>query len=113
MPSEADRAALLDIRSNIEFAFQFLEGFDAERFSRDFRTFYAVVRCLEIVSEASRRLSPELKSRHARIPWRQIAGAGNVYRHDYEDVAQRLVWGTVEKFLPTLRAVVDGELSRP
>src|SRR5215207_4329882 len=56
------------------------------------RTIYAVTRCLEIISEASRRLPEELKARHPSIAWKQMAGAGNVYRHDYEDVAARYVW---------------------
>jgi len=43
-----------------------------------------VTRCLEVISEASRRLSDELKARHLGIPWKQMAGAGNIYRHDYQ-----------------------------
>jgi uncharacterized protein with HEPN domain len=39
-----------------------------------------------IISEASRRLSDELKARHAGVPWREMAAAGNFYRHNYEDV---------------------------
>jgi uncharacterized protein with HEPN domain len=40
-----------------------------------------------------------------------MAGAGNVYRHDYEDVAARLVWDTVQLALPPLREVVARELA--
>jgi uncharacterized protein with HEPN domain len=71
---------------------------------------YAVTRCLEIISEASRRFSDELKGRHPAIAWRQIAGAGNIYRHDYEDVAARRIWDTVHVELPKLLAVVAEEL---
>ena len=39
-----------------------------------------------------------------------MAGAGNVYRHDYEDVAARLVWDTVQLALPPLRDVVTREI---
>jgi uncharacterized protein with HEPN domain len=39
-----------------------------------------------------------------------MAGAGNVYRHDYEDVAARRVWETVRRDLPSLRAAVEQEL---
>ena len=74
------------------------------------RTVFAVIRCLEIVSEASRRLPDELKARHPSIPWRDIAGAGNVYRHDYEDVAAKLVWDTVQVALPALQAVIAQEI---
>lgn len=76
------------------------------------RTIYAVTRCLEIISEASRRLSGALKVRHPSIPWKQMAGAGNVYRHDYEDVAARYVWNTVTRDLSPLRTVIEQEIKR-
>ena len=41
-----------------------------------------------------------------------MAGAGNVYRHDYEDVAAQLVWDTVLRALPSLRSVIEGEMQR-
>jgi hypothetical protein len=40
-----------------------------------------------------------------------VSGSGNIYRHDYEDVAHRLVWGTVQEFLPALRAMAKTELA--
>jgi uncharacterized protein with HEPN domain len=103
MLSDTERASLSDILFNIGLANSFAEGFDYERFLADMRTFYAITRCLEIISEASRRLSPEIKARHPDIPWRKVSGSGNIYRHDYEDVVHRLVWGTVHEFLPALR----------
>jgi uncharacterized protein with HEPN domain len=72
-----------------------------------------VTRCLEIISEASRRLPDGLKARHPGIPWKQMAGAGNVYRHDYEDVAARYVWDTLQRDLPALRIVVEKEIAGP
>ena len=77
----------------------------------DARTVYAVTRCLEIISEASRRLPTELKERHPGIPWKQMAGAGNIYRHDYEDVAARYVWETVQRDLPPLRTTIEQEIA--
>jgi len=73
---------------------------------------YAVTRCLEIISEASRRLPEQLKARHPAIGWKQMAGAENVYRHDYEDVAAEFVWETVVRALPPLRNVIESELDR-
>jgi uncharacterized protein with HEPN domain len=49
--------------------------------------------------------------RHPSIAWKDMAGAGNVYRHDYEDVAARLVWDTVQLALPQLRDVIARELA--
>lgn len=71
-----------------------------------------MTRCLEIISEASRRLPDGLKTLYPSIPWKDIAGAGNVYRHDYEDVAARMVWDTVQLALPPLQAVVALEIER-
>ncbi len=103
---------LNDISHNINLAVSFASGLDLKTFQDDERTVYAVIRCLEIISEASRRLPDELKARHPEIQWKQMAGAGNVYRHDYENVAARFVWETVQLALPPLLTVVEDELRR-
>lgn len=82
MPSKPADSALRDILYHIDLAMQFVEGFDGDTFKDDTRTVYAVTRCLEIISEASRRLPDELKARHTAIAWKQMASAGNVYRHE-------------------------------
>lgn len=56
MPSEAALAALRDIQHHIGLATEFVRGLTFEAFRDDTRTVYAVTRCLEIISEASRRL---------------------------------------------------------
>ena len=111
MPSDA-LAALSDIERHIDFASQFVEGLDYEGFRDDTRTVFAVTRCLEIISEASRRLPDGSKALYPSIPWKEIAGAGNVYRHDYEDVAAKMVWDTVQLALPPLQVVVAQEIER-
>ena len=110
MPSNPAGAALRDILHHIDLATQFAAGFDPTTFHDDLRTVYAVTRCLEIISEASRRLPDELTARHPSIAWKRIAGAGNIYRHNYEDVEARFVWETVQRDLPLLRAVIGHEL---
>ena len=112
MLSDRARAPLRDILHHIDLAEAFATGFDAARFRDDLRAVYAVTRCLEIISEASRRLPPSLKERHPSIAWKRMAGAGNVYRHDYEDVAANFVWNTVQISLPPLRVAVEQELTR-
>jgi uncharacterized protein with HEPN domain len=111
MLSDAATAVLRDIKHHIDLANQFVAGLDYEAFHNDARTVYAVTRCLEIISEASRRLPYDLKDRHPSIAWKDMAGAGNVYRHDYEDVAAKLVWDTVQIALPPLQDIVANELA--
>jgi uncharacterized protein with HEPN domain len=112
MPSSPEGRSLRDILFHIDLATEFVAGFDRDTFKSDLRTLYAVTRCLEIISEASRRLPDDLKARHPAVAWKQMAGAGNVYRHDYEDVAAQFVWDTVQRALPSLREVVEAELAR-
>lgn len=95
---------------NIGLAREAVAGGDPERFASDWKTFYAATRCLEIISEASRRLPDELKARHPEVPWRDVADAGNVYRHGYEDVDPRRVWDTITYALPPLEDVLLKEL---
>jgi uncharacterized protein with HEPN domain len=111
MPSDV-ATVLCDIEHHIHLALQFVAEMDLPAFQEDTRTVYAVTRCLEIVSEASRRLPEEIKTRHLAIPWREIAGAGNVYRHDYEDIAARVIWDTVQLALPPLQAAIAQEIER-
>jgi uncharacterized protein with HEPN domain len=110
MPSDAELNALADILHHIELAQAFSKDFDYESFHANTLRVYAVTRCLEIISEAS-RLSDALKARHPHIAWKEMAGAGNVYRHDYEDVAARRVWETIQIALPSLRAVIEREMA--
>jgi uncharacterized protein with HEPN domain len=110
MPSDGERDALEDIRDNIARAMRFVGDLDLDAFLADDKTFYAVTRCLEIISEASRRVPRAFKERYPEIPWKQVAGSGNIYRHAYEDVQERRVWATVHEALPPLRAIVDAEL---
>jgi uncharacterized protein with HEPN domain len=110
MLSKTAETALRDILHHIDLAQAFTQGLDRVAFRNDLRTVYAVTRCLEIISEASRRVPAAIKERHTAIAWKDMAGAGNIYRHSYEDVAPDLVWDTVERALPPLRAVVVAEL---
>jgi uncharacterized protein with HEPN domain len=69
MPSEdIQQTALFDIRDNILFAQSLVSGMPYEKFRDDKVIFYAATRCLEIISEASRRLSPEMKGRLLTSP---------------------------------------------
>jgi uncharacterized protein with HEPN domain len=114
MPSKSSASLrrLHHIRDNVYLARDFVRGLDYEAFRDNQLVFYALTRCLEIISEASRHLTSDFRARWPDIPWKEMAGPGNIYRHDYEDVQQRLVWGTVHDRLPVLLAAVEEELTR-
>jgi uncharacterized protein with HEPN domain len=112
MPSKSLdlKPRLFHIRDNIIYTQELLSGSAYDEFKQSRTLFYATTRALEIISEASRRLPAALKARHPHIPWTDVAGAGSVYRHDYEDVQEHRVWITVHTYLPPLLAVVVEEL---
>ena len=68
---------LSDIQHHIAMAERFVASMSDEAFKDDDLRICAVVRCLEIISAASRRLPDELKARHTSIEWREMAAAGN------------------------------------
>ncbi|HTV67445.1 MAG TPA: HepT-like ribonuclease domain-containing protein [Rhizobiaceae bacterium] len=110
MPSDRTADYLSHILTEIDVAERAVAGLSLEEFSADELRLRAVVRCLEIISEASGRLPEELKTKYPDVPWSEIAGAGNIYRHGYDGVLAWRIWETA-KGLHDLRAVVERELS--
>jgi uncharacterized protein with HEPN domain len=63
----------------------------------------AVIRQLEIIGKATKRLSQDLRSRHDEVPWRRIAGLRDVLIHDYMGVDLAAVWEITQGDLPVLK----------
>jgi uncharacterized protein with HEPN domain len=82
-------------------------GLDFVRFVADRRVRQLVERNLEIISEASRRITDRLKATEPDIPWQEIAGIGNVLRHDYGAVRPDILWGVRTHRLAALEAAVQ------
>ena len=72
----------------------------------------AVERFVERISEASRRLDPTVKLQEPTIPWSDIAGIGNVLRHNYDRVNPVLLWNILTVDLPELADAVQRLLAR-
>jgi uncharacterized protein with HEPN domain len=112
MPSKQPVQRLADIVENIQAIAEFTAGMRYEDYIHDRKTIYAVTRALEIISEASRRLSDAFKQSHPEIDWTGLAAVGNVYRHEYDVVDDRLVWHTMQYELKPLRQATENELRR-
>jgi uncharacterized protein with HEPN domain len=111
MPSKNPAQRLQDILDNIDLVEAFTSGLAYTGFESDRKTVYAVVRALEIISEATRGLPGELKGRYPDIDWAAIAAAGNVYRHEYEGVDEALIWHTARSGMQALRGMAAVELA--
>ena len=101
---------LTDIVEAIERIRSVLGDLPLEAFEGDWQRQWLVERGVEIVSEASRHLTPELKARHPEIPWHKVAGIGNILRHNYENIAAPIMWKLAQADLPALEKVCREEL---
>ena len=72
-----------------------------------------VERNIEILSEASRRIPDHMKSAHPLVPWRSMAGIGNVLPHDYHDIRTNIIWDIVVSELPLLKEALEAILREP
>jgi len=71
----------------------------------------ATIRQLEIIGEATKRLSGDVRVKHPGVPWRRIAGLRDVLIHNYMGVDLEAVWGITQKSLPRLKDSVTAILS--
>jgi uncharacterized protein with HEPN domain len=79
-------------------------------FLQDFRTQDAVIRNLQIIGEAAKRISMELREAHQRIPWKAITGMRDRITHDYFGLNYDIVWNVVRNDLPALRDEISSLL---
>lgn len=71
----------------------------------------AVIRNLEVVGEATKRISQELRQQHLKLPWREMAGLRDVLIHNYFGVDNDIVWNVVEKEVPILKDQITNILN--
>jgi uncharacterized protein with HEPN domain len=93
------------ILKSINRILDYISDKDRESFEADLVTQDAVVRQLEIIGEATKRVSTELRSKHPDIPWSDMAGMRDVLIHDYIDVDFGVVWKTASEDIPNLKAL--------
>lgn len=74
-----------------------------EAYAADWKTRRATERAISIISEACRRIPEELYKAAPEVPWRKIRGIGNILRHEYDNVADEVIYGIVTQDLATLR----------
>jgi uncharacterized protein with HEPN domain len=70
----------------------------------------ATIRQLEVIGEATKRLSPELRDKHPEVAWRRVAGLRDVLIHDYMGVDLDIVWGVTQQALPDLKRQIQAIL---
>ena len=104
---------LRDIVEAADKAQRFVADMPRDAFAEHDMAQYAVIRALEIIGEATKKLPAALRRRYPAVPWRAMAGMRDKLIHDYIGVNTDVVWKTVRDDLPRLRqqvaAILDEE----
>ncbi len=99
---QRDREYSTDILEAAKIALNYVSGMDRNEFLGDLQCQDAVIRRLEIIGEAARRISVKTHEDHPDLPWSDLIGMRNIMIHEYDDVDLYIVWETVRIDLPPL-----------
>jgi uncharacterized protein with HEPN domain len=107
-----DSVYLKHIRDSIVRIQEYTKGLDKAGFLKNTLVQDAVIRQIEIIGEAGKRLSEGVRAQHSDIPWQDISGMRNKLVHDYFGVDIEKVWLTVRDDIPILKKEVTRILKR-
>jgi len=103
---------LQDIAESCEKVLKFTKGFTQSDLIQDEKTYDAVVRNLEIIGEAAKRISEKLRVQLPDIEWRKIAGMRDMLAHEYFGIDNDILWDVVQNKIPQLARLIRTFLSK-
>jgi uncharacterized protein with HEPN domain len=101
--SNSDKLRIFHIRENIDLIFSVTDNISFEEFDEDWIKRNAIIRCFEIIGEATNHISEDLKEKYPDVDWLPSKRMRNFLIHEYFMVDNILVWGTVKNNLPKLK----------
>ncbi|MEK7208534.1 MAG: DUF86 domain-containing protein [Patescibacteria group bacterium] len=103
---------LEDILESIEKIEGYTKGLDFAEFEENTEHQDAVIRRLEILGEAVKRISQSVREEYPDIPWKQIAGMRDILIHEYADVSLKRIWKVVTNELAPLKEAIQAMLQK-
>ncbi len=105
------RDYVVDILNAIIEVEEFTRGMDFERFLTDKKTINAVIRSLEVMGEAAKRIPEDVRQEYPDIPWKQMAGMRDKLIHEYSGMDLDIVWTAVKEELPPIKPLIEKVLN--
>jgi uncharacterized protein with HEPN domain len=102
-----DNAYLLDMLLAARKVMKYVQGVDFERFDQDEVLQDAIMRRIQIIGEAARKISQEFKEAHPEISWSEIIGMRHKLIHEYFRIISEKVWETVTNDIPALIILIE------
>lgn len=96
-----------DILQNMQDAEEFIQRLSYEQFAKDKKTFNAVVRAIEVIGEAAKKIPPTVRGKYPSVPWKEMAGMRDKVIHFYFGVDKEAVWLVVKERIPALKPVME------
>jgi uncharacterized protein with HEPN domain len=102
---------LVDIIESIGKIEKFTQDLSFENFKSDEKTILAIIRALEVIGEAAKKIPAEVKKKYSQIPWKKMAGMRDKLIHEYFGVNIKVVWRTIKEDIPELKPKIEKLLS--
>jgi len=102
-----DKSRLLHILDAIEKALNFTKNVSFDEFVANIMLKYAVIKCVEIIGEASYKLTKGFREQYSEIEWNKIISMRHILVHGYYQTEDIFVWDTVKKSLPILKEQIQ------
>jgi uncharacterized protein with HEPN domain len=96
-----------DIRECIRKIESFSDGLNFSRFSKDEKTVDAVIRNLEIIGEAVKKIPIDIKKKNPDVEWKKIAGLRDILIHEYAGINMKIIWDVVRNKVPELKKSIQ------
>jgi len=98
---------LQDIMESIEHIEEYLDGIDENEFYQNSEKQDAVLRRLEIIGEAVKHISDEVRAEYEKVPWRKIAGMRDIIIHEYFGITLSMIWVVTQRDLLDLKSRIQ------
>lgn len=98
---------LEDILLSMQRIQEYIAGLEFQHFKQDYKTVDAVVRNFEIIGEASKNISVEIKSKYSSIPWEEMYRLRNRVSHEYFGIDYEIIWDIATNYLPQNKSEIE------